>query len=398
MEILFVCHHLPYRGAPHSGGTDVFHYMESLGSRHAVSLISFVTPEEARHVEELQQVCRQLVTVPHSKSWPARLGRLPPRLVYPMQHGHTRSAHYRAALRKLAENRFDVAHIEAPWMAQYLDELRPAACVLDEVDIYSLVAWQSYRQARGLRRWCLGFEWAKLAAYELRACRRADAVVARSQHDVAWLRERLPGKPVEILPPWFEGLESLASIPATRPAGNDVLFMGAMNRPGNVQAVCDFVRDCWPLVRTQVPDARLLVVGGAPSPEITRMGERPDIVVTGYVQDLNEWYRRAAVVIAPLPRAGGILVKVLNGLAAARPVVASSPANAGVGAQAGVEIVVADRPGDTANAIGSLLRDPAHWDQLAHAGRHFVQTHYDWNEAMRRLEELYARPLEGKKP
>lgn len=392
MQILFVCHHLPYQTAPHSGGTDVYHYIDSLRQRHAVSLLSFVTPEEAPHVQELAAICQHVAAVPHSGTWLTRLSRLPLRLIYPMQHGYTRSPQYRAAFRQLcAQYKFDVLHIEAPWMAQYATEAPPrVAKVLDEVDIYAEVARQAYQTARGWLKPYLKFELAKLAPYELQVCRRMNAVVARSRHDVQWLRDRLPDVRVELLPPWFEGLRELAALPAERPPANDLLFVGAMHLAGNAEAVAAFARETLPLIRASIPDARLLIVGGNPRPEVVALHDDTSIIVTGYVEDFVEWYRRAAVVIAPLRRAGGILVKVLNGMAAARPVVASSAANRGVGGRPDVDVLIADQPAEESQHIVRLLHDVDYWIQLARSGRQFVQANYDWAHAMQSLEQLYS--------
>lgn len=390
MKILFVCHHFPYASAPHSGGLDIYHYVESLSMRHKVSLISFVTPEEAQHIGSLHPLCHHLKTIPIDRSWKARLGRGLLRLIYPMQVGFTLSAAYHRELRQLAAlETFDVVHCVAPWMAQYQHIIPDAAWILDEVDIYSQVAWQVYQRAQGLKRLYAGFEWWKLFHYELRTCRQMEAVVARSSHDQVWLQAHLPDVQVEILPPWFEGLDTLLQISAQRPTGNALLFMGAMNRPNNVEAVLGFVRDVLPLVQAKVPDVCLWIVGGNPPPQIVQLAA-PHIKVTGYVEDLTEFYQQAAVVIAPLYQAGGIIVKVLNGMAAARPVVATSVANKGIGAEPGALLAVADQAEDFAAAIVKLLCDTDYWNHIAQRGRQFIQMNYAWPQIIHNLESLYA--------
>jgi len=398
MNILFVCHHLPYALAPHSGGLDVYHYMASLSTYHEVSLVSFVTPQEMQYVDSLRPLCRHIRTIQLDRSWKARLGRGLLRVVYPMQYGHTLSLTYYKELRQLAEmETFDVVHCVAPWMAQYRQIVPNAAWVLDEVDIYSQVAWQIYQQARNIKRLYAGFEWRKLERYELRICRQMDAIVVRSPYDRIWLQARVPGVQIEVLPPWFEGLDALLQIPAIRPPGNDVLFMGAMNRPPNVEAVLKFVRDVLPLVQAKVPNVHLWIVGGNPRPEILRLRDYPNVRVTGYVKDLTEFYQRAAVVIAPLSQAGGIIVKVLNGMAAARPVVATSVANRGIAAEVGKTIMIADDAFNFAAAIVELLYNLEHWNRLAQAGRQFIQENYAWSKIIQNLESLYSAALTRKR-
>lgn len=397
MKLLFVCRFLPHPQVRDSGGQDVYHYISSLSQAHEVSLIAFVTPDQAEAVAAMGAVCREVVAVPYRPGALAgRLWRAGWRVLRPSVYGRVVSPAYGRALRRLvAGQRFDVAVVDG-MMAGYGQLLGPVPRVLDEIDLYSLVAYQAYAgQPPGWPRWPARYwarrDWLRTMAYELDYVREYEGVLVRSAADRAFLQAYVPSRPVAVVAPWFEGLESLQSIPPVRPLGDGLLFMGAMNHQKNIAAVQFFVTEVLPLVRQRVPAATLTVVGGQPAPAVQALAQQPGVVVTGEVPDLRPYYEACAVNVVPLLTGGGIIVKTLNGLAAGRPTVCTPLGNAGTGARPGQELlVVPPEPAALAEAVVQVLADPALWQRLATAGQRFVRQQYDWPANMARLEAFLA--------
>ena len=393
MKLLFVCRFLPHPQVRDSGGQDVYHYIASLSQAHEVSLIAFVTPDQARAVAAMEAVCREVVAVPYRPGALAgRVWRAGWRVLRPSVYGRVVSPAYGRALRRLvAGQRFDVAVVDG-MMAGYGRLLGRVPRVLDEIDLYSLVAYQAYAgQPPGWRRRWARRDWLRTLAFELDYVREYAGVLVRSAADEAFLRAYGLPRPVAVVAPWFEGLESLQSIPPVRPPGDGLLFMGAMNHQKNIAAVQFFVTEVLPLVRQQVPAATLTVVGGNPAGAVQALAQQPGVVVTGEVPDLTPYYAACAVNVVPLLTGGGIIVKTLNGLAAGRPTVSTPLGNAGTGARPGQELlVVPPEPAALAEAVVQVLTDPALWQRLATAGRQFVGQQYDWPANMARLVAFLA--------
>ncbi|MEN5393319.1 glycosyltransferase family 4 protein [Stenotrophomonas sp. TWI377] len=144
----------------------------------------------------------------------------------------------------------------------------------------------------------------------------------------------------------------------------------------NVDAALWFVREVFPLVRSEAPGVRLSLVGSNPRPEVLAMASE-DIEVTGYVNDaaLEERYRRARVAVAPLRFGGGVKGKVLESLQYGLPCVTTSVGMQGL-ADASSFMQVADAPEPMAARILALLRDDAHWSQVSSAERAFIRRYY----------------------
>lgn len=391
MELLFVCRFLPHPAVRDSGGQDVYHYISSLSERHSVSLIAFVTAEQQDALAAMHSICRQVVAVPYSPhALLPRLGRALCRVFLPRVYGRVVSLRYRRSLRALLSRvQFDVVIVDG-MMAQYGRWVREPKKVLDEIDVYSLVAYHTYQNERHLlaRLWA-GFDWLRLHLFELRYLGSYDAVLVRSERDREIVRAYLPWQRVEAIAPWFEGLDDLSRAEPSRPEGNRLLFVGAMNLPKNVEAVLYFVRQVLPLIRRQVPDVELYIVGSAPTSSVCQLAAEQGVIVTGEVQELTPYYERCAVNVVPLLTGGGIIVKTLNGMAAGRPTVATPVGNSGTGARPGRDLVVVDcQPEMFARAVVRLLTDQELWERIAIQGRAFVASHYNWDEVTGRLESF----------
>jgi glycosyltransferase involved in cell wall biosynthesis len=395
MEILFVCRFLPHAKVRDSGGQDVYHYISALSEAHSVSLIAFATARQDTAVESMRTLCSRVVAVPYSPGGLApRLWRAGWRLLLPRVYGRVVSIRYWRHLRDmLAEAQYDLVIVDG-MMAGYGRLVQGPRKFLDEIDVYSVVAHHDYRnEERFLARAWLYLDWLRTQAYELRYASSYDGVLVRSQRDRTLLHAYLPESRVEVLPPWFEGLAGLREVAARRPQGNRLLFVGAMNLPANVEAVSYFVRRVLPLVRRAVPDSEFYIVGSAPTPSVRQLAAEEGVVVAGEVPDLTPYYERCAVNVVPLLTGGGIIVKTLNGMAAARPTVATHAGNSGTGAKSGRDLLVVDQePEAIAAAVVRLLVDRELWEQIAINGRRYVAGNFDWEVICETLEHLVGRP------
>jgi glycosyltransferase involved in cell wall biosynthesis len=162
-----------------------------------------------------------------------------------------------------------------------------------------------------------------------------------------------------------------------------LVFTGQMDYRPNIEAVTWFARHVLP----RLPDARFAIVGRAPAPEVKDLAS-DRVIVTGAVADVRPWLAAAAVCVAPLQLARGIQNKVLEAMAMARPVVASTAAAEGID-HAGT-LRVAESAEDHAAAIGALLDDPATAASLGQAARARVLARYDWDARLAPLAALFG--------
>ncbi len=147
-----------------------------------------------------------------------------------------------------------------------------------------------------------------------------------------------------------------------------LLFVGALGYEPNDEAVTWFLRRVWPRLR-HVAGLDFDIVGAAPSPALRRLARRPGVRLHGFQPDLAPFYRRAALVVAPLRTGAGTRIKIVEAAMQGVPVVATTLAAEGLPLGAGRHVWLADRPEDFARAIVEALRHPRQRARLAHAAR-----------------------------
>lgn len=392
LKILFVFSHFTYPKVDHAGGTGYYNYIEWLSQKHKISLISFIQPSEERHISSMRGCCSEIELIQDNRSILQKTFQHPlRRIIQPKRACYLYSTAYKKRLSDLLQKRtFDIVHLQGPWMGQYLDVIQGAKTILDEVDVYSLVAYRQYQNEKnlGMRLYNL-FEWVKCQSFELAACQRADLVLTRSEKDKNFIQNYLPNKQVDLLLPWFEGLEEFSHISERPTEQKSILFMGTMSRIRNIEAALYFYEKIFPMIRKEIPGVKFYIVGSSPSEKIQNLGKDQDVIVTGYVEDIGSFYQKCSVFVAPILVGGGIIVKILNAMAAGRPVITTAFGNEGIGAFPENEIRVAHSPQEFAQKTIELLTDESSWFRFAQNGRVFIKNRYNWEDIMKSLEKTY---------
>ena len=181
----------------------------------------------------------------------------------------------------------------------------------------------------------------------------------------------------------------------TARAREGLLFVAGFAHPPNVDAAIWLVSEVLPLVREQVPDVQLWLVGANPTAEVLALADK-GVHVTGYVTDdqLQAFYEAARVAVVPLRFGAGVKSKVVEALKCGLPLVTTS-----VGAQ-GLEGVgqvacVQDDPAHLASDICMLLHDDDVWRKQSRAGASYAAERFSY-AAMRSqlLSALAIKPEE----
>jgi glycosyltransferase involved in cell wall biosynthesis len=196
------------------------------------------------------------------------------------------------------------------------------------------------------------------------------------------------GDSIDVLP---NGVDLAYFYPTDEPRDPaTILFSGKMSYHANVTAALHLIQDIMPRVWDQCPEARVVIAGKDPAPELRKL-ERPDgkVAFTGTVPDLRPYIRRATVAVSPLLYGAGIQNKVLEAMACATPVVASPKAAAALSAVDGSDLLIAPDAPAFADAILRVLRDTALQRGLSTAGRRYVERTHNWVSIAQRLEEVY---------
>jgi glycosyltransferase involved in cell wall biosynthesis len=156
------------------------------------------------------------------------------------------------------------------------------------------------------------------------------------------------------------------------PDTHRVLFVGSLNSVFNREGLEWFFARVWPALAARVPDVRLQIAGAGPLLDL------PDgVEQLGFVGELEPLYAQAQLCVAPLLSGAGTRLKVLEAMARARPVVATSVGAEGLAVSEEDGVLCRDTGDDFARACCELLLEPSVALDMGRRGRSKA-LNYSW--------------------
>jgi len=268
--------------------------------------------------------------------------------------------------------------IEFVQSARYVPATTPCPVLLVAHDVVTRRDREARRVGGAHEHVELGGMRARL--HERAAFRRADMVVVTSDED-ATEALRLGANHVELVPNGAD--DRLTAIPVGG-AADRLLFVGAAIHEPNVDAVMWWNREIVP----RAPDLPPLRVAGSGWDAFPPMS---GVEYLGFVPDLDALLG-SSVIVAPLRVGGGTKLKMIEAMAAGRPIAATPAAAAGLPIVPGKEALVERTPDALAEAIRRLLRDAELRRTLGEAARAAVQDLL-WSRVATRMDAVYDRLL-----
>ena len=391
MKILFITPRLPY--PPYKGDKiRAYHQIKYLSQRHSVTLCSFIeSKEELSYIGELEKYCEYIETIllkPHFSYLNAffcAFSRIP------LQVGYYYSRKMKKKIDELLRSeRFDIIHTQLVRMTSYTKDHGKSPKVLDMVDALSLNMKRRLEREKLHMKLLLRLEYTKLRKYEADICKAFDKVITCSECDKQFLSysENVVVCPNGVDTDFFYFNES------TKVSSSDLCFLGNMGYFPNVDAVLFFVKKIFPLVKKKISNVKFYIVGINPPDCIRKLARKyQDVIVTGFVEDVRSYLKKAAVAVYPIRCGSGIQNKVLEAMASGTPVVATQYALEGIQVNPEEHAIIADRPAEFASRTVELLADAGLRQRLATNARRLVEDVYDWDTYGRELETIYASVL-----
>jgi hypothetical protein len=170
----------------------------------------------------------------------------------------------------------------------------------------------------------------------------------------------------------------------------DIVFIGGYRHSPNIDAVRFFVTEIMPLLRKRLPGIRFYAAGSNPTAEVQSLASE-DVVIAGYIEDLDTLLDRMRVSVAPLRYGAGIKGKIASAMSVGLPVVATSIAIEGIPLTDGENVVVADAADHFASSIARVYEDESVWNTLSRNGIAFADNAWGPEAAWKNLSDILAR-------
>jgi glycosyltransferase involved in cell wall biosynthesis len=253
---------------------------------------------------------------------------------------------------------------------------------LDLNDVEHILFLRGIRQPPYWRsKFLLYFQLPSLIWLERSAIKLAQRTFVCSERDRRYLSDtwRLPK--VSVIP----NAIALPKVQAA-PAAPVLLFIGAYAYGPNAVAADYLITRIWPIIRSELPDARLILAGSQPECIACYGAHHEGVEFAGFVEDLDALYHKVRVVCCTILAGGGTRVKLIEAAAYAKAIVSTTIGAEGLELVDNKEILLRDDALSFAQACLMLLRDRALCETMGLAARARAENTYDNDVIVERIK------------
>ena len=393
MRVLMLTPYLPF---PLLSGGQIrtYNLLKQLANKHEITLFCLIKDDtERQYIPEIKKYCKDIQVFRRSEQ-PFTLKNVLhtafSRYPFLVIRNHV-PAVIKATKEELAKHHYDLIHAETFYMMPHLPETSTPV-ILVEQTIESL-GYESYAQ----KAWwplkkILDIDIQKIRFWEQHYWDIADRLIVMSEEDKQAITQHV--KQPEKIAVVANGVDIawFGQVKKRKHTNPTILFVGTFKWLPNREAVAFLVKKVWPLIRQEMPNAHLHIVGNSPSQTVLDYDNPEEgIKITGNIPDIRDAFATADLLIAPVFSGKGTRYKVLESLASGTPIVATSTAVEGLGLTAGVHVELGDSAVTLAAKTIALLKDANRRESLAKNGLAFLTKRYDWPLISQKLDTIYQQ-------
>lgn len=254
-------------------------------------------------------------------------------------------------------------------VAEYVIKHSEVTRYVDFVDAVSMNYEKTRFKTSFLRSLYYNIDFKRISRYEDRIVELFDNCSIISSIDKDYIEQR-KGKPISNLFVVGNMVKVTGQTVIPSAAHRNILFVGKMSYEPNVLAVINFVRNVLPDILKDYPDTKFYIVGASPVERVRKLCNE-NVVVTGFVEDLFDYYSKASVVVAPMLSGAGIQNKIIQAMALGCCVLTTSIGAEGLNEQCG-GLVVRNGNEEISKAIKNLFEQPTLRDETGRKAREYI--------------------------
>lgn len=304
----------------------------------------------------------------------------------------------------LQQDKFDIVQFEMLHMSPYLELVRKFSAAKTILRAHNVehIIWQRITENTDnpVKKAYLKHLTKTLKNYETTVAHDYDGIVAITETDASFFRSVLEINPAE---PGSIRSERVIAIPFgvdlsrfpdsdTDPDFPSLFSIGSMDWNPNIEGMTWFLEHVWPIVHLKNPSVRFYLAGRH-MPDWIKRKEIPNVEVVGEVPDSLEFISRKAIMIVPLLSGSGIRIKIIEGMAAGKPIVSTTIGAEGIRYTPGKDMFIADQPEDFAEVILKLVNDKELCMKTGRNARKLAEEEYDQQKLIRKLLGFYENTI-----
>ena len=392
MKLLFVSQHFPY--PPYSDGSRLIEYnlLKNISKYNNIYFISFLIPGEEKYINQIKPFCDEFIAIPLKYS---KLGRIKKYV-----HDIFSPKRFESVLMKNEINEAvkkfnpDVVHVDLPMMSQYWNCFDNIPKLINSVDAISLLAYKNIKDNKNLIKKLMWYLLYKQRKYiESKYFLNYNICTVVSGEDKGMLEKHSPNLKIEVIPngvdiEYFD--TDKVNIDVNYSDNQSVGIFGGMDFFPNEDASIFFISDIFPLVKKEYPQLKLYLVGRKPSERLSNfVKDKKDIIITGEVEDIREYYKKVSIAISPIRLGSGIKNTVLQAMAMSKAIVCTSQAVKAIDIINGKHVLVTDKNVEFAEKIINLIKNKELRKNIGDNARNLIVEKYSWEIHAKHFQKIY---------
>ncbi|MBV4432327.1 glycosyltransferase family 4 protein [Clostridium tyrobutyricum] len=230
-------------------------------------------------------------------------------------------------------------HLNITIYAKYIDDLKINK-ILSQHNCEYLILKRRYENEKNIfKKIYLKYEYKKTKQYEESMCKKFDNVIVLTEEDKNCIcNNNYKGSNISIIP---ISVDTNYTKKNYNNCVKKLLFLGTMSWYPNEHGILWFLENVWPAILNKCSDMQLYIVGKNPSNEIKKY-DGNNVIVTGYVDDVNEYIELCDICVVPLFIGGGMRVKILECMSKGIPIISTSIGAEGINYVDGKNVFIAN--------------------------------------------------------
>lgn len=296
----------------------------------------------------------------------------------------------------LKESTFDIIQFEGLFVVPYLDIVKANsdAKVIYRAHNIEFDVWEriALKEPFTPRRKYLQFLARRLKYYETEQINRFHQVFAISEPDRQNIVKFGCETALDVFPVALD-FEKYITDPS-KTSFPTLFHLGAMDWRPNKEGLAWFLDEIWPDIEKLNSELRFYIAGKNMQPEFFEY-DSENLVVEGEIFDAVEFINSKAIMIVPLLSGSGMRVKIIEGMAMRKCVIATSMAAEGIRCEHGKDILIADTADEFYRSILQCITNPNKWREIGENARKTVERDHDINVISKRMLNVYQKLISG---
>ena len=292
----------------------------------------------------------------------------------------------------LNNNDFDIIHLESLFTTPYIKTIRDnstAKIILRSHNLEYMI-WErlSNESNNPAKKIYLKILSSQLKKYEIDILNLVDGIATISSEDLTKYKHLACNKPL-INIPFSINIDKYISKDKILDIKNIKLFhLGSMNWKPNLEAVSYLLKGIWPQIHTKFPNLSLHIAGRE-MPEWMVSNNIQGLTNHGEIRSSTDFMNDHDIMIVPLLSAGGIRVKIIEGMALGKTIISTKIGAEGIDYTDGENIIIANTTEEITDKISYLLTNPEKIKHIGTNAKKFVKSYYDNIKITKKLSKFY---------